>query len=432
MRHGFSFLFIWLMTFSLYSQDCERPGIIPGEIFARRNALLHLMDSTSALVMKAEDADYDADIDPYRQSPDFFNLTGIDEPGYKLIVTPVGYKFGSGIKHILIFTYPDQMSEPLLLSASDTLLDEKFFEPLLSQIYGSIKTLYYYPLPKLSNDWLNSKTVISERETKKVFELAHPGVKLKSATKLFTAIRQVKTGQETELIKKAIAMTGDGIISAMKQCKPGMHEYELQAIIEYEAKRQGAQCMAFASIIGSGVNSLSPHYEKNICRMNEGDLVVMDVGARYGEFCADITRTIPVSGKFTADQEIIYQAVLDIQKAVIDMIRPGITLGDLDRKTTQLTRKAGYVNYMLHSVTHPVGLVVHDVASGDTLLPGMIITVEPGIYIPLNDTVQPLKRRGFGIRIEDDILVTADGHELLSKGIPKEIAEIGKLMRRKK
>ncbi len=432
MRGGFSILLILLMACSLYGQDCERPGSIPGLIFARRTALLYLMDSTSALVIKAEDAVYDADIEPYRQSPDFFNLTGIDEPGYKMIVTPVGYKSGSGIKHILIFTYPDQMSETIPLSSSDTLLDEKLFLPVLAEISGHIKTLYYYPLPKLSNDWLNGKTVISERETKKVFELVHPGVKLKSATKLFTAIRLIKTPQETELIKKAIAMTGDGIISAMKQCKPGMHEYELQAIIEYEAKRQGAQSMAFASIIGSGANSLSPHYEKNICVMKNGDLVVMDVGARYGEFCADITRTIPVSGQFTPDQGIIYQAVLDIQKAVIDMIRPGITLSDLDRKTTQLTRKAGYVNYILHSVTHTVGLEVHDVASGDTLRPGMVITVEPGIYIPVNDTVQPLKRRGFGVRIEDDVLVTADGHEVLSQAIPKEITEIGKLMRRKK
>ncbi|MCX6281865.1 MAG: M24 family metallopeptidase [Bacteroidetes bacterium] len=432
MRFGGFFLVFWLMTLFVYGQDCERPGSSKADILARRTRLLSLMDSTSALVMKAADADYDVDIDPYRQSPDFFNLTGIDESGYKVIFTPKGYSFGSGIKHVLIFTYTEQIPEPLILSATDTLLNEKLFEPLLAEIARGIKTLYYFPLPKLSNDWLNDKTVISERETKKTFELAHPGVKLKPANKLFTALRQIKTEREIELTTKAISMTGNGIIAAMKQCKPGMFEYELQAIIEYEAKRQGSQSMAFASIIGSGTNSLIPHYDKNVCRMSKGDLVVMDVGARYGEFCADITRTIPVSGKFTPEQTVIYQAVLNIQKSVIDRIRPGITLSDLDKMTTQLTRKAGYLKYMLHGVTHPVGLIVHDVAAGDTLRQGMIITVEPGIYIPVNDTVQPAAGRGFGVRIEDDILVTADGHEVLSKGIPKEIAEIARLMRKKK
>ncbi|MCX6286294.1 MAG: M24 family metallopeptidase [Bacteroidetes bacterium] len=432
MRKVLFFLVIWLMAFSARGQDCERPGSNPGDILARRKVLLNLMDSTMALVMKAADADYDIDIDPYRQSPDFFNLTGIDESGYKVIFTPRGYSFGARIKNVLIFTFPDQLTEPVVLSASDTLLNEKFFEPALAEISRGLKTLYYYPVPKLSNDWLNGKVVISERETKKTFELSHPGVKLKPASKLFIALRQIKTEREAEFTRRAITMTGDGIISVMKQCKPGMYEYELQAIIEYEAKRQGAESMAFASIIGSGTNNLILHYDKNVCRMNKGDLVVMDVGARYGEFCADITRTIPVSGRFTSDQTVIYQAVLEIQKTLIDMIRPGITLRDLDKRTTQLTRKKGYVNYILHSVTHPLGLVVHDLASGDTLRPGMIITVEPGIYIPVNDTVQPVTSRGFGVRIEDDVLVTANGHDLLSKGIPKEIAEIEKLMKKKK
>jgi Xaa-Pro aminopeptidase len=274
--------------------------------------------------------------------------------------------------------------------------------------------------------------VISEREMKKTFELAHSGVKLKPAQKLFAALRQIKTKQETELLRNAISITREGILSVMQQCKPGMFEYEAQAIIEYEAKRRGAESMAFTSIIGSGTNSLSPHYDKNNCRMNKGDLVVMDVGARFGGYCADISRTIPVSGKFTDDQKIIYQAVLDIQKTVIEVVKPGITFGDLEVKTAGFTRKAGYGNYILHGVTHPLGLVVHDVSSGDTLKPGMVITVEPGIYIPVKDTVQPVARRGFGVRIEDDVLITADGHEVLTREIPKEVAEIEKLMKQKR
>ena len=426
------FLVFWLTVTSLPAQDCERLGSSRDEILARRKSLLSQMDSASALVMKAADAGNDADIDPYRQSPDFYYLTGIDETGFKVIFIPGGYRFGSQIKHVLIFTYPYQLETPVILSPADTLLDDKFFESLLSEIVKNLKTLYYYPVPRLSNDWVNGKVVISEREMKKAFEQAHPGIKLRPAGKLFTTLRQIKTKQEIGLTRKAIAITGDGIISVMKQCKPGMYEYEAQAIIEYKAKRQGAESMAYPSIIGSGTNSLVLHYDINNCRMNKGDVVVMDVGARYGAYCADITRTIPVSGKFTPDQKAIYQAVLDIQKAVIEMVGPGVTFSDLDKRTTQLTRQAGYGNYIRHSVTHPLGLAVHDVASGDTLRPGMIITVEPGIYIPVQDTVQPISRRGFGVRIEDDVLVTADGHDLLSKGIPKEIPEIEKTMRKQR
>jgi len=432
MRKVLVFLGIWLMAFSLYGQNCKRPGISPDEILLHRKALLGLMDTTSALVMKAADANFDVDIEPYRQSPDFFNLTGIAEPGYKAIFTPGGYLFGTRIKNVLIFTYPENLKEDVAVSASDTLLSEKFFEPVLSELVKNLKVLYYYPVPKVSNDWINGKYVISEREMKKTFEQSHPGTKLKPAGKLFIALRQIKSGQEITLMRKAITMTGDGIVSAMKQCKDGMYEYEVQAIIEYEAKRQGAECMAFASIIGSGTNSLIPHYDRNSCPMKNGDVVVMDVGARYGAYCADITRTIPVSGTFGPGQKVVYQAVLDIQKEVIGMIRPGITMEDLETKTRKLTYKAGFGKYIMHGVTHPVGLVVHDAASGDTLKPGMIITVEPGIYIPVQDSVQPENRRGFGVRIEDDVLVTADGYDLLSREIPKEIKEIEKIMEKGK
>ena len=432
MRYLFLVFIFWWISFSLQSQDCEKAGRIPSEVLAHRKDLLSLMDSTSALVMKAADADYDIDIDPYRQSPDFLYLTGIDEPGYKVIFCPAGYQLGNRIKTVMIFTYPYQQDLPVILSETDTILNDKFFEPVIAGVTRKLKTLYYSPVPKLYNDWVNGKVVITEREMKKAFEQAHPGIKLKPAQKLFASLRQVKTKQETELLSRAISITREGILSVISRCRPGMYEYELQAIIEYEATRRGAESMAFASIIGSGTNSLIPHYDKNNYIMNKGDLVVMDVGARYGAYCADISRTIPVSGKFNDDQKIIYQAVLDIQKAVIGMVKPGITMGDLDVKTGQLTRNAGYGNYILHGVTHPLGLVVHDVSAGDTLWPGMVITVEPGIYIPLNDTIQPVNRRGFGVRIEDDVLVTADGHEVLSRGIPKEVSEIEKLMKKKR
>ena len=421
-----------LISVPLFSQECGDKANSSREILARRKALLNMLDTGSAIVVKSADATPDNMIEPFRQSPDFMYLTGIDEPGYKIIMYPKGYRFGNRLKSVIIFTYPEQLYEPVFLSAGDTLLDDKFFEPVLASITRDLRTLYYSPVPELTNDWLNEKVVIREREVKKTFEQAHPGLKLKPANKLFSLMRQIKTDDEIAQTRKAIGFTGDGIRSVMQKIRPGMYEYEVQAIIEYEAKSEGASSMAFPSIIGSGTNSLMPHYERNSCRMRKDDIVVMDVGARYESYCADITRTIPVSGSFTPGQKVIYQAVLDIQKEVIAMIKSGITFSDLDRRTTQLTAAAGYKNYIIHSVTHSLGLVVHDPSAGDTLRPGMIITIEPGIYIPSDDTVQASDRRGFGVRIEDDVLVTADGFEVLSKNIPKEIAEIEKLMNNKR
>jgi len=187
--------------------------------------------------------------------------------------------------------------------------------------------------------------------------------------------------------------------------------------------------MGFASIIGGGKNSLIPHYFDNNCELRAGDLLVMDVGAEYEGYSADITRTIPVSGKFTKEQAVVYDVLLGIQEELIRMVRAGITFRDLDNRSNELIRAAGYGAYILHGITHTVGLNVHDATAGDTLRAGMVITIEPGIYIPANDTVQPAGRTGFGIRIEDDILVTADGYENLSSAVPKEIAEIEKRMR---
>jgi Xaa-Pro aminopeptidase len=246
---------------------------------------------------------------------------------------------------------------------------------------------------------------------------------------LISTLRVIKSPAEIELTREAIKMTGDGIRSAMKACKDGAWEYEVQAAIEFEMTRQGSEARAFSCIIGSGENSLVLHYNKNRCRMKKGDVVVMDVGAQYKGYAADITRTLPVSGKFTKEQKEIYNIVLEAQEEAIKMIRPGITTRELDNRATAVISKAGYRNYIQHGITHPVGLDVHDVSSGDTLAEGMIITIEPGLYIPVNDEKLSSGYHGFGIRIEDDILVTQDGYEVLSADIPKDADDIEKLMK---
>jgi Xaa-Pro aminopeptidase len=209
-----------------------------------------------------------------------------------------------------------------------------------------------------------------------------------------------------------------------------MKEYELQAIIEFSMIREGAEYESFPSIIGSGPNSLIPHYDDNRRTMQKGDVVVMDVGAEVDGYAADVTRTIPVSGRFTEGQREVYSAVLRTQQAVIGVIRPGLPWVALDRKAKEILQPHGFAPYLTHSVSHHVGLDVHDIGQMDTLKAGMVITVEPGVYVPAADTIVAEKYRGFGIRIEDDVLVTENGSLVLSRNIPKEIGDIEGLMKR--
>jgi Xaa-Pro aminopeptidase len=172
------------------------------------------------------------------------------------------------------------------------------------------------------------------------------------------------------------------------------------------------------------------HYDENTRRMREGEVVVMDVGAEYAGYAADVTRTLPVGGKYTRAQREIYETVRRAQHEAFGIIRPGLPWREIDRKAKDLIAAAGYGKYILHGVTHHLGLDVHDAGSMDTLRVGMVITVEPGIYIPANDSVLSTEYHGFGVRIEDDVLVTKDGCQVLSESIPRDPDEIESLLRK--
>jgi Xaa-Pro aminopeptidase len=394
----------------------------------RRERLMNSLDTTCVFAMKAADSPVD-DYNPYQQDNDFLYLTGIKEPGYMMIMIPGGIIFGENRKYCLFFSPTWDWDKQVTLTTKDTLLPAGDFERILKSAIKGKKTLFYTPVSPASHDWINGKVYMAEREMKKQFVKDNPGMTLKPGAMKIAPFRQIKSENEIEFTRKAIEMTVKGLKDAYRYCKPGMKEYELQALIEYQATRNGSKGMGFFSIIGSGENSLEPHYYKNDRQMEAGDLVVMDVGARDEGYCADITRTIPVSGKFNDKQAVVYQAVLDIQKKLIGMVKPGMTVSQVEKAGYRLTQDAGYGDYYLHGVSHPIGLNVHDPFVLDTLKPGMILTIEPGIYIPGNDTLQPEGRTGFGIRIEDDVLVTKDGCEVLSASVPKEIAEIEKMMK---
>ncbi|MCK4653865.1 MAG: M24 family metallopeptidase, partial [Candidatus Cloacimonetes bacterium] len=202
-----------------------------------------------------------------------------------------------------------------------------------------------------------------------------------------------------------------------------------EALLIYEARKNGIKHMAFKPIIASGKNAATLHYEKNNSKIGKNDLVLLDVGASYNNYSADISRTFPVSGKFTKRQKAVYEEVLNINKAIIKMIKPGVSLPDLNKRTIELITEAlirlklikdkkDYKKYYMHSVCHHLGMDAHDIGKRDSILKaGNIITVEPGIYIP---------EEKIGVRIEDDILVTKDGYKNLSENIPKEIKELEK------
>jgi len=260
-----------------------------------------------------------------------------------------------------------------------------------------------------------------------------PQIQIADITPLITPLRKIKDAWEIEQMQKAIDITGEGILDIIRQARASMYEYELEAMLFYRMQRSGAHHWGFAPIIASGINAATLHYGQNNCRIEEGQLVLMDVGAAYNNYSADITRCFPVSESFSDRQRQIYQLVLDVQKEIIEMIKPGVSLMDLQVRTRELLAESALAiglikdldeitRYYMHGVSHFLGLDTHDLGGRNAILEaGNVITVEPGIYIP---------EENLGVRIEDDVLVTESGNHVLSHNIPKEISEIEEIRRK--
>ena len=255
-------------------------------------------------------------------------------------------------------------------------------------------------------------------------------------------LRAIKNPDEIALMKYCIGISALGHLNVFKNIHSGQFEYQAQALMEYQFKNHGAEYVAYASICGSGENSCTLHYDKNDRKMHDGDLLLMDCGAEYHGFCADITRTIPVNGHFSFEQLQIYNLVLAAQDAGIAACQPGRSFGD-PRKAAQeviakglielgiIKKESDYFVYFMHGTSHFMGLEVHDVGQdlSSKLVAGHILTVEPGIYIPAGSPCDP-KWWNIGIRIEDDILITETGHINLSGDLPRKPQEIELLMKR--
>jgi len=384
---------------------------------ARRDALLSLLDGAPALVASASlrsiEGDYPQDSD-FRQDNDFFYLTGLESRDAWLVLN-----------------HPDPGAVVLYLPPRDPAA-ERWTGPVLgpdeeaSRRTGipDVRSAEAFPsaLGALAAGpgpvWLapGARRALAGHAA----EAPDMMTGAADAAPLLARLRLVKDEDELRRIRSALEVTSRGIREAWRVAEPGIHEYELEAVVEYHFRAGGAERVGFPSIIGSGPNSTILHYDKNRRRTREGDLVVMDVGAEYGYYSADITRTFPVSGRFTPRQRALYELVLGAQEAALAKVRPGATVADLTREARRymdansgsLCGEAPCTRYFVHGLSHWLGMDVHDVGDyGTRLAPGMVITIEPGVYIEGEE---------IGIRIEDDVLVTASGYELLTGALPRD------------
>jgi len=254
-----------------------------------------------------------------------------------------------------------------------------------------------------------------------------PGVELKDARRTIAGMRQIKMASEMELLTKAIELSMDAHLEAMRMMQPGLWEYEVAARMEYIYKRGGCDRAGYSPIVGSGFFSTVLHYNTLERRIEAGDVIVLDVGGEYAGYTADITRTLPATGKFTARQREIYEVVLAAQNAAMAAIKPGVTMAELTRITRETMDKAAAKDkdgnplgrYFIHGLGHHIGLNVHDASDGSALTPGMVLTIEPGIYIP---------EENLGVRIEDIVLITADGYKLLTARLPRTVEDVERTM----
>jgi len=431
------------------------------EYAARRRELMAMMAANSIAIVTAapekirsRDTHY-----PYKQATSLSYLCGFAEPESVLVLIP-GREQGECLlfcreKDKLRETWDGYRSGPAG-AVSDFAVDDAFpigdiDEILTGMLEG--KERVYYAIGKDADFDRHLMGWINEIREQKNRGSAPPG-EFVDLDHLVNEMRLIKTASELKLMRKAGEISARAHCRAMKVSVPGIYEYQLQAEIEHEFMVSGATAPAYTSIVGGGKNGCILHYIENRQKINDGQLVLIDAGCEYANYAADITRTFPVNGKFSPAQAAIYDIVLQAQAEAIALIVPGapynvandatiavITeglrdLGILNGEINELIEQQAYKDFYMHSSGHWLGMDVHDV--GDYKIdnqwriyePGMVVTVEPGIYISPDNTAVAEKWRGLAVRIEDDIAVTKTGCEDLTAAVPKRRVDIESLMAR--
>lgn len=392
----------------------------------------------------------------YRQDSDFFYLTGFEEPEAIAVIAP-----GSEQKFTL-FVRPRDRSQEIWIgkragvegAKAEWGADEAFpiaeFDEKLLDLLEDANILYY----RLGvNEELDKRIIakIASVRTlnRKPIQIPHTII---DPASIVHEMRALKSDDEIEVMQRAADIAAEAHVEAMKAVRPGMMEYEIEALVERVFRQRGASGPAYTSIVGGGANATVLHYIDNNDQLRDGELLLLDAGAEYKGYASDITRTFPISGKFSAGQREIYDLVLKAQMACVEMVRPGTTheqlkhhsievltegmveLGLLKGDPETLIEEKKYEQFYMHGLGHMLGIDVHDVGvyyidkKSRALEPGVIMTIEPGIYIAPDTENIPEKYLGIGVRIEDDVLCTNNGPRVLTNKVPKDADEIEALM----
>ncbi|HOY31802.1 MAG TPA: aminopeptidase P N-terminal domain-containing protein [Bacteroidales bacterium] len=422
------------------------------ELFVRnrKKLLKKLKPNSLAIVLSNDEFQRSGDqCHQFRQNSDLFYLTGLDQEKCILCLCPdhpkedmreIVFTVQTSEKMVTWYGHKYTLEQAKQVSGVKNIKWLDSFEDTLKELVLRAENIYInlYENARFSSEVPSNELRFSQRMKNEYplhkFERLHP---------IITECRLCKEPEELEMMQQACDITEKAFRRILKKIQPGMMEYEAEAEITYEFIRNGASGHAYAPIVASGINACVLHYIKNDVKIGKGDLVLFDIGAEYGNYAADLTRTIPADGHFSKRQKDCYNAVLNVQKKAKQLIVPGTTIEKINKAVTKLMEtemiKLGlftaqdvknqdpdnplYFKYYMHGNSHFIGLDVHDVGTRQMeLKPGMVLSCEPGLYI---------KEENIGIRIENDILVTAKGPYDLMKNIPVEANDIEKLMKGK-
>ncbi|MCW8995942.1 MAG: Xaa-Pro aminopeptidase [Psychromonas sp.] len=428
------------------------------EFQCRRARFFEQMNDNSMAVffaaserLRNNDAEY-----LFRQNSDFYYLSGFEEPDSCLLLI----KTADSQKAILFNRPKDKNAEIWSgyrlgqdAAVSELRFDEAYsidrLQEHLPALLDGLSTLYFPIFQDERLDKLLNTAVNALRADKRKGKVA-PSLFIDSLP-ILHELRLIKSTDEIALLSAAAEISAAGHIRAMQECHSGMWEYQLQAEVEHEFALQGTRDLAYNSIVAGGKNACILHYTNNNCQLRNGELVLIDAGAEYQGYAGDVTRTFPVNGVFSEPQAKLYQLVLDAQISAISQVKPGVSMFDINKniikqlvdgllelgilqgESEALIENEAYKDFYMHGIGHYLGLDVHDVGDYGTsenprlLEAGMVVTIEPGLYISSDADVDEIWTK-IGIRIEDDVLVTELGSEVLTADVPKSINEIEALM----
>jgi len=416
------------------------------ELRNRRESLLSIMPEKSVAILSSAYRNFRTrDVEnPYRQNSDFLYMTGISEPNLLNMI----YR-EDGKNHLILFrnntTDHEKVWEGIRLDNNEILerygftgiYDYDEYQEKISTILEKKENIYVDDgVNKELDIFLSSK--LPDIGSSKQLNSLHPKNKI-ALSPIIHKMRLVKSDYEVELMKNAAQVSILAHEQAMKKSKPGIYEYELDAEMQYIFNKNNMH-FAYMSIVGGGNNACTLHYIKNNHLLKNNELVLIDAAAENKGYASDITRTFPVNGKFTKEQALIYDIVLNAQEKAIEFLRPGVTwdkvheisvreiaqglinLNILPDDLEMVINNELYKEFFMHKTGHWIGLDVHDVGDYEGIIfePGMVITVEPGIYISLSNKDVEKKWRGIGVRIEDDVLITSNGCEVITKKLAKK------------